>query len=248
MRLALGTLCLLTLSLMSCRPEIAPPPSVDAPVIVPRSVWGAQPEIAERMEPTGTVRFVTIHHTETPASIEETTHLRSIQRGHQEVDHAWGDIAYHYLIGPSGAIYEGRAERFAPSSGTVYLTPAQWSAAPQNDLGQTTAAIPLTPDGQEIDRPGASAGHLLISVLGDYSEELPTPEARDAVVRLAAAKLYEHGLTADDVYFHREVAVFTDCPGQRFYDWFRGPTRQRGARGEGLQRIAAELDRLRAAD
>ncbi len=85
-------------------------------------------------------------------------------------------------------------------------------------------------------------------MLGDYSEQLPTPEARDAVVRLAAAKLYENGLSADDVYFHREVAVFTDCPGQRFYDWFRGPTRQRGARGEGLQRIAAELERLRAAD
>ncbi len=135
-------LFLLPLALTSCRPEVVVPAErrTDELIIVPRTAWGAQPEIPERMEPTGTVRFVTIHHTETPASLEETAHLRSIQRGHQEVDHAWGDIAYHYLVGPSGAIYEGRSERFAPSSGTVYLTPEQWSAAPQNDLGQTTAA------------------------------------------------------------------------------------------------------------
>ncbi len=248
MKTALVALAILTCSLAACRSEMTvPTPDLSTPpTIVPRSAWGAEPDKPALMEPMGPIRFVTIHHTETPDSLEETAHLRSIQHGHQEVDHAWGDIAYHYLIGPSGTIYEGRSERFASSSGTVYLTPEQWSAADQNELGQTTAAIPLDADGQEVERPGASAGHLLISVLGDYSEHLPTPEARDAVVRLAAAKLYENGLTAADVYFHREVAVDTDCPGQRFYDWFRGPTRRRGARGEGLQRIAAELARLRA--
>ena len=236
--------------LASCGPQTIESPQTAATdlVIAPRSAWDAGPDKPDLMTPNGTIRFVTIHHTATPDTIPEVRHLQSIQEFHQDEDHNWGDIAYHYLIGPSGTIYEGRAEQYAPSSGTVYITPEQWTAAGQNDLGQTAASVPLDADGQEVERPGASAGHLIIAVLGDYSEVLPTTEARDAVVRLAAAKLYEYGLSADDVYFHREVAVVSDCPGQRFYDWFRGPERRYQSRGPGLDRIAAELDRLRASN
>lgn len=249
MKTGLVSLAFLTLYLAACQsPRTATTPDAALEVeVAPRSAWEAVPDDPALMAPNGPIRYVTIHHTATPDTIPEVTHLQSIQRMHQGEERGWGDIAYHYLVGPSGTIYAGRAEAYAPSSGTVYVTPEQWTAAGQNELGQTAASVPLDADGQEVARPGASAGHLLISVLGDYSEVLPTPEARDAVVRLAAAKLYAHGLSADDVYFHREVAVGTDCPGQAFYDWFRGPERRYQSRGPGLDHIAAELERLRSA-
>jgi hypothetical protein len=47
-----------------------------------------------------------------------------IRRRRQRVPHAerppWGDIAYHFLIGPSGKIYEGRSPRYVDDTGTDY--------------------------------------------------------------------------------------------------------------------------------
>lgn len=246
---ALLALSVLALTLSSCGTGVrAPSASETAPLpsIVSRSTWGAEPPNETLLDPMGPVRFITIHQTETPYpdSIDEPARLRSIQRSHQVVDRTWGDIAYHYLIGPSGTIYEARSERFAASSGTVYLTPAQWEEAGQNDLGQTTAPIPMGPDGQPLEPSGATAGHLTISLIGTYHTTLPTPAARAALIELTVAKLHEYGLHPEAVHTHREVAVPTDCPGQRLYDWLRGDSRQRDGRGEGLRLIDAAFAHL----
>lgn len=224
------------------------PPAASPVDVVPREAWGAAPADPSAMAPMGRVRHVTVHHTATTVAdaAAEPGHLVSIQRGHQVRDHAWGDVAYHYLVGPSGTVYAGRAEAYAPASGTVYLTDAQRTAAGQNDLGQTAASVPVAADGTPVAPPGASEGHLAIVVIGNYEEALPPPAARDALVRLVAQKLHEHGLGVDDVLFHREAGVGTVCPGQALYDWFRGPARGVGARGEGLRQIEAALDALRS--
>ncbi|MEO0447598.1 MAG: peptidoglycan recognition family protein [Verrucomicrobiota bacterium] len=143
-------------------------------------------------------------------------------------------MAYHYLIGPSGTIYEGRSESTAPSSGTIYLTEAQWEAAGQDEQGKTTAA---KPGGSA--KPGASAGHLTICFLGTYHDALPTQEAQDAFLWLAREKMNEHEIPLERVLFHREIACWTDCPGQALYDWFRGPERRRGMLGPGLKKLQA---------
>lgn len=216
---------------------------------IERAQWGAQePDVAKleghRM---GKIRFITIHHTEspTPDPIDETERLRRIQRGHMIVDHQWGDIAYHFLIGPSGKIYEGRSPLYAASSGTVYLKPSEWSSAGQNELGQTTAPLPLNDRGEKAPAPGASEGHLTISFLGNFADQLPTVEAQQSMARLVAEQLKMHSLKTSDVFFHREVACWTDCPGQTLYDWFRGKERKRGASGDGLRLIEAELEKSR---
>jgi len=91
---------------------------------VSRASWGASDATESAMvEQVGELRFVTIHHTAwvTEAGADEAETLRRIQRFHQ-VDRGWGDIAYHYLIGPSGKVYQGRDPRFESDTGTGYDT------------------------------------------------------------------------------------------------------------------------------
>ncbi len=209
--------------------------------VVVRASWSTvQPDAAVlAKQPMGAVRHVSIHHTETPVpdSVSEEQRLRNIQNYHQATQ-GWGDIAYHYLIGPSGKVYEGRSERYAASSGTIYLTKEQWEAGGQDASGRTLAGKP--PGGV---KPGHSEGHLTVCFIGSYGKSLPTEAARRAAVALVARKLAEHHLGADDIYFHREIAWATDCPGQTLYEWFRGSAPRRGTRGAGLDAIAAVLSK-----
>lgn len=211
--------------------------------LVSRNEWGAvaADEAALKAHPLGAVRFISIHHSEspTPDPIAEEERVKRIQHGHMVADHQWGDIAYHYLIGSSGRIYEGRSPAYAAASGTVYLKPAEWSAAGQNELGMTTAVLPPSRSGEKPIPPGASEGHLTICFLGNFAAELPSPPARQAMARLVAQQLKAHALTIGDVMFHREIACWSDCPGQALYDWFRGPTRKRSGIGDGLRLIEA---------
>ncbi|MFW5703637.1 MAG: peptidoglycan recognition family protein [Patescibacteria group bacterium] len=78
------------------------------PEILPRSEWNAreplsEPEegyYAERRRP---IRYIGIHHTDTP----KTYSIGPMQEYHINMK-GWGDIAYHYLIDHEGNIYEGR--------------------------------------------------------------------------------------------------------------------------------------------
>ena len=237
--------CLIPLLLFSTVfvAEIPAQPLATPAGLVSRKEWGAgeADEALLKAHPMGTVRFISIHHSEspTPDPIDEVARVKSIQHGHMAADHQWGDIAYHYLIGPSGRIYEGRSPAYAASSGTVYLKPDEWFAAGQNELGITTAPLPQGSSGEKTIPPGASEGHLTICFLGNFAAELPSPPARQAMAQLVAHLLQAHALTVADVMFHREIAAWTDCPGQALYDWFRGPSRKRGAIGDGLRTIEA---------
>lgn len=96
----------------------------DPPATVPQSIWatdGTRP-VSDRMKNhTKGITSVVLHHTESPNQppAMEKARLVGVQRFHIE-DKGWGDIAYHYLIGPSGEIYEGRDARFRGDSGTSY--------------------------------------------------------------------------------------------------------------------------------
>ena len=217
----------------------------EKPIVVPRTEWSQLAPDKDRLEKklNGKIRYISIHQTETPFpdTVDDSRRLRGIQNWHQNNPGGpgWGDIAYHYLIGPTGKIYEGRSEKYAASSGTVYLTKPQWEAAGQNEKGQTAAAKP-----SGVEKPGASEGHLTVSLLGTFHDELPGEVTRRNLAKFVAQKLKEHNLTIDAVFFHREIACWTDCPGQELYDWFRGFTRKRGTIGPGMTWIKAELAEL----
>lgn len=83
--------------------------------IVPRSAWGARSGIASRLDPaTVPYRRITVHHTAMgnapvldgsfEASARELRRIQSSQLNGGK----FGDIAYHYLIDPSGRVFEGR--------------------------------------------------------------------------------------------------------------------------------------------
>jgi hypothetical protein len=129
---------------------------------------------------------VVIHHTQSPneAAALEQARLRNIRRFHM-VDRGWGDVAYHYFVGASGQVYEGRDWHFKGDSGTEY------------DLN----------------------GRLLICLLGDFSERLPSAKAVETLIQLVSEKLREHRLTPDVVVTHQMVAD-TDCPGAAMQQWF----------------------------
>lgn len=88
--------------------------SVDL-VVQPRSAWGARPADRSNVEPMGAVHRVTIHHSAMyfrdtrPATCG--AQLQLIQRDHMTT-RGYGDIGYHYVIDPSGRIWQGRDLRY----------------------------------------------------------------------------------------------------------------------------------------
>ncbi len=106
--------------------QATPQPELPSPPIVARAAWGALPP--DHTAPNengfydpetnpegwraylppldGVYTTVVIHHAAFYEGDDLAT-LREIDRLHRE-DRGWADIAYHYLIGKGGAIYEGR--------------------------------------------------------------------------------------------------------------------------------------------
>lgn len=62
-------------------------------------------------------------------------------------------------------------------------------------------------------------GRLLVCVLGDFMEQLPSEQTREVLVRFVVERLREHGLKPDVVTTHQMVAA-TDCPGTSLQKWF----------------------------
>ena len=89
---------------------LRPGPAAPAAVaIVPRSGWGAKaPKCTQALKVP--VRNAFIHHTagSTPTTTSgEQSAMRGTQSYHQN-SKGWCDIAYNFLIMPSGRVYEGR--------------------------------------------------------------------------------------------------------------------------------------------
>jgi hypothetical protein len=84
-------------------------------VIQPRSAWKAAAAQPNRLTPnTGPWNRITIHHSAkdskemgTPTSGNVAEHIHDIQNFHVR-GRAWGDIGYHFLIDPTGRIWQGR--------------------------------------------------------------------------------------------------------------------------------------------
>lgn len=89
--------------------------------LLPRSAWEGTPADTAKMVPQTEIREIVIHHSDgrAPAPDMETKVLRGIQSYHMD-EKKWGDLAYHFLIAPSGRIYEGRNPAYAGDSATKY--------------------------------------------------------------------------------------------------------------------------------
>lgn len=74
---------------------------------VARSGWGARPAKSKVLLATGNIEGIFVHHSVTPTGPDEAALVRNIQAFHMDT-RGWNDIAYNWLVGQSGTIYEGR--------------------------------------------------------------------------------------------------------------------------------------------
>jgi hypothetical protein len=86
--------------------------------IIARDKWTPFCPNVRDMNPMGSIRKITVHHTgndvftaAAAASVREE--LQTVLRGEMAVGH--DDIAYHYIIDPAGRVWEGRSMRYQGS-------------------------------------------------------------------------------------------------------------------------------------
>jgi hypothetical protein len=84
--------------------------------VVPRAKWAATPAIPARLTASsGSWSRITVHHSAEYAGllrqggiVESARAIQGIQRYHVETK-GYGDIAYHFLVDPTGNVFEGRS-------------------------------------------------------------------------------------------------------------------------------------------
>jgi len=77
--------------------------------IISRDSWGAKPN-KTKFSKLGEVKGLVVHWSAYPVAVgnqAEMDQCNTIQRLHQ-VDRGWNDVAYNFLVGDTGQIYEGR--------------------------------------------------------------------------------------------------------------------------------------------
>lgn len=153
------------------QPEGVPPETVP---IVPRSTWLAAPSDPTRMAPQTVIREIVVHHSDgrAPGPDLEAKVLQGIQSYHMD-EKKWGDIAYHFLIAPSGRVFEGRSPVWAGDSATRYQLEGKllicllgsYDKAPPTDAALRALARFVRYQQREFDVPSSRVrGHR------DYAE------------------------------------------------------------------------------
>jgi len=77
--------------------------------VITRDMWGAKPNKTP-FSKLGEVKGLVVHWSAYPIAVgnqAEMDQVKKIQELHQ-VDRGWNDIAYNFLVGDTGQIYEGR--------------------------------------------------------------------------------------------------------------------------------------------
>ena len=79
--------------------------------ILPRSSWNALPANGREMEAMSPIWRLTVHHsaalTRDGSAGAAAVQIAAIQREHMQ-GRGWGDIGYHFIIDPTGRVWNGR--------------------------------------------------------------------------------------------------------------------------------------------
>ncbi len=89
------------------------------PGVLPRSTWGARPPALARLDPADAPwNWITVHHSAEPGakplsgSLNDSAKaIRDIQTAHMSGKN-YGDIGYHFVIDPSGRVFQARELRY----------------------------------------------------------------------------------------------------------------------------------------
>jgi hypothetical protein len=198
-----------------------PKPAAPQPPVITRAGWGADESIRKNEQKYAPVTKLFVHHTVTSpdgADPDPAATVRAIYAYHVQ-GNGWDDIGYNFLIDAQGRIYEGRWARDYASG--------------------------EKPTGEDLTGNGVVGAHVLnhnagsagVAMLGDFTAGEPTPDAREALVKLMAWKADRHDIDAmgNDPFTTSEgvVAAFpnlsghrdagqTACPGNSLYPLLPG--------------------------
>jgi hypothetical protein len=178
-------------------PKIAPAAAAEAPpaaglelAVQPRSQWKAAPHDPGNVEPMAPIHRVTIHHSAMyfrdtrPSTC--AAQIQAIQRQHMTANR-WGDIGYHFLIDPSGRIWQGRALRFQGAH-----------AFGASNVGNVGICL---------------LGNFMRNRRGKERGQEPTRPQLAAMRQLVAELMRVHNFGADAIYCHHDFKD-TECPGE----------------------------------
>ncbi len=205
------------------------PSAAPQPPIHPRQAWarGLAPTGAMRRERDGDVRFLLVHHTQTPngyAADAVPARLRSIFEYHTGPK-GWPDVAYNFFVDAHGGIWEGRAGSLAgPVMGDA-TGGSQGFAQLCCFIGDHTATPPTA-------KAQAAMASLLAWLAGRYGIDLHAGETITFVSR--GSNRWPRGttVTTSPVAAHRDMSL-TECPGDAAYPLVQGSLLA------GAQRLAA---------
>lgn len=212
------------------------------PHVVTRAEWGAD-ESLKRASGSCTRSFfplqqLFVHHT---AGTNHDPHPRATMRAiywYHVVRRGWCDVAYNFVLGPKGTIYEGRwARRFDP-----------WEVHDSEDRRDRAVVGAHTS--------GYNSGSAAISLMGNYSQVGVPAAAREKLVKFLAWEADRHNLnpTARHTYEnpdtgltrrlhvisgHRDAGQ-TECPGENLYDALPG-IREDVAQEMGIGKRVSEM-------
>lgn len=157
-------------------PTPAAVPAVEAGLAIsPRSSWSANQPDRSNLDAMGKVTRVTIHHSamllRDPRPAACARQIQHIQRDHMRT-RGYGDIGYHYLIDPSGRVWQGRDLRFQGAH-----------ASGDNNLGNIGIC-------------------LLGNFMPGRAGQPPSTEQLAAMERLVRHLMQRFQIQADDLYCH----------------------------------------------
>ncbi len=173
------------------------------PTIISRSSWGAKKNTYCDSPRVGNeTRGVVVHHTAGSNSYSQSQSagiVRAVQAFHMN-GRDWCDIGYNFLVDKYGQIFEGR-------------------------VGGVDRAV----RGAHAGHKGVNLYTMGVSMMGTYTSSEPSPETKDAMVKLIGWRLgttfnqakgtYGVGpYTLNRIAGHRNV-VATQCPGAAAYAW-----------------------------
>ncbi len=180
---------------------------VELPLVERQRLWPQEYDNAKK---------IIVHHT--ASNISDTNQdglidqkdyallVRAIYTYHAK-SRKWGDIGYNYLIDPSGTIWEGREGGDGVTAGHAYRD----AACKKFETGAL----------------GFNRGTIGIALLGNYSDQPLSHQAKESLTALIARKAWEfdiepagssffHDKEYPNVIGHRDVDC-TECPGTQLY-------------------------------
>jgi hypothetical protein len=171
-------------------PAAAPQPTTLDIAVQPRSAWGAAAADKTNVEPMQPIDRVTIHHSAMyfrdtrPSTC--AAQIQRIQREHM-TQNGWGDVGYHFLIDPSGRIWQGRELRFQGAH-----------AGGDSNIGNVGVCL---------------LGNFMRPRRGQTRGQEPTRAQIESMRQLVAELMRMHRFGPDAIFCHHNFKN-TECPGE----------------------------------